>query len=253
MALSALDQLLWAANFSCFVALLCVLIYRQRWKEIPVFTTLIAYDVAKTIALFLAFRTGSRHLYAAIYWSAAYLDFCLQLGVVIEMARIVLRPTGTWVQDAKKQFVFWGSAGAAVAAVLAWAVSPPSARALERWEMRGNLFTVLVICELVTVITITSNKLGLGWRSHVMALGQGLAAWSVVAVAVEVLHSYLGKVRAFLPLEHVLMVASLGTLGYWMVRLWQEEPVRQPISSDLQAYILALHRRVRYDVRRITN
>jgi len=253
MALSTLDELLWAAIFIGCVALLGVLLYRQRWREIPVFTTFIAYEVAKNIGLFLALRTGSRHLYAAIYWPAAFLDFCLQLAVVIEIARIVLRPTGTWVQDAKKQFVFWGSAGAAVAAALAWAVSPPTTPALERWEMRGNLFTALVICELVTVITITSNKLGLGWRSHVMALGQGLTAWSVVAVVVDVLHSYLGKVRAFLLLEHVLTFVSVGTLAYWIIRLGQEEPARQPISSDLQAYILALDRRVRYDVKRITN
>jgi len=234
MALSALARLLWAASFSGCVALLFVLLYRQRWKEIPVFTTFIAYEVAANIALFLAFRTGSRHLYAAIYWPAAFLDFCLQLAVVVEMARIVLRPTGTWVLDAKQQFVFWGSAGAAVAAVLSWAVSPPTATALERWEMRGNLFTSLVTCELITVITITSNKLRIAWRSHVMALGRGLTAWSVVAVAVNVLHSYFGKVRAFLPLEHVCMLVCVGTLGYWVVRLWQEEPMWQPIP-DMRA------------------
>ena len=32
---------------------------------------------------------------------------------------------------------------------------------------------------------MTSNNTGLGWRNHVMAIGEGLLAWSTVAVTLH--------------------------------------------------------------------
>ena len=252
MRLSVLDNVLWAAGFLGSVALLCVLVYRRRFKTIPAFTALIAFEVAETIVLFGAYKFGSPHLYAAIFWITGCFDFCLQIWVAIEIARIVLRPTGTWIQDAKKQFTLWSLVGIVVAALLTWMVSPPVAHALERLELQGDVFTSLVICELFAVITLTSNKLGLGWRSHVMALGQGMTAWSACAVAMDIVHSYFRGTPVFMAAEHVETFVYIGTAVYWIVQLWCEEPSRRPISSDLQALIDELHRRVQYDLGRVT-
>jgi uncharacterized membrane protein len=124
---------------------------------------------------------------------------------------------------------------------------------LDLWEVRGNLFTSLVICELFVLMSITANRLGLGWRSHVMALGQGLTAWALIAVVIDALHSYLGTEQEFTTLEQIRMTVYVAALAFWMVQLWIDEPERQPISSDLQQYIVALHRRVKYDLERVDN
>ena len=253
MNLSTFADALWAAGFVGHVALFAVLMFRRRWREIPVFTAHIAFQAALTPVLFAIYRNGSPAWYARVYWSSALLDFAFQIGIVAEIARIVLRPTGTWVQDAKKRFIVSGLGAVLLAAALAWFVSPPSANVLDRWEVRGNLFTSLVICELFVLMSITANRLGLGWRSHVMALGQGLTAWSLIAVLIDALHSYLGTEREFTTLEHIRMTVYVAVLVFWMVQLWIDEPERQPISSDLQQYIVALHRRVKYDVGRVEN
>jgi hypothetical protein len=115
-------------------------------------------------------------------------------------------------------------------------------------EVRGNLFTSLVVCELIVVVTRTSKSLGLGWRNHVMALGNGWTAWAVVAILVDGLHSYFGAERYFRELEHVRMFAYLAALAYWIVQFWLEEPARQPISPQLRAYILDLHQKIKNDL-----
>ncbi len=145
-----------------------------------------------------------------IYWAYALIDFALQLGMIWEIARIVLRPTGTWVRDARKQFILWGAAGILLAAALPWLVSPPAATLLDRLVVRGNLFTSLVICELIAVVTRTSKSLGLGWRNHVMALGNGWTAWAVVAILVDGLHSFFGAEHYFRELEHAQNVRLPG-------------------------------------------
>jgi len=242
MNLSALDYVLWVANFLGEAVLFSILICRHRWREFPVFTTLIGFEAAVPAMQYLIFLHGYHVWYARIYWTYALLDFLLQLGVVWEIARIVLRPTGTWVRDAKKQFILWGAAGILLAAALPFLVTPPAASLLHRLEVRGNLFTALVVCELIAVVTRTSKSLGLGWRNHVMALGNGWTAWAVVAILVDGLHSY------FRELEHVLMFVYLAALGYWSVQFWLEEPARQPISPQLRAYILDLHQKIKNDL-----
>jgi hypothetical protein len=138
--------------------------------------------------------------------------------------------------------------GVLIAAALPFLVTPPAATLLHRLEVRGDLFTSLVICELIAVVTRTSRSLGLGWRNHVMALGNGWTAWAVAAILVDGLHSYFGAERYFSELEHARMIVYLAVLGYWAVQFWQEEPARQPISPQLSAYIQDLHRRIKKDL-----
>ena len=110
MNLSAQDEALWAAGLVGNAVLFAALILRQRWRGFPVFSVLIGFYVARTVLLFAMYRYSSAIWYARVYWFAASMDFGLQLGVVWEVARIVMRPTGTWVQDARKQFFLWGGA-----------------------------------------------------------------------------------------------------------------------------------------------
>jgi hypothetical protein len=248
MNLSVLDDALWVANFLGNAILFSILIYRRRCREFPVFTALNGYEATVPALLYNIYLHGSHVWYARIYWTYALLDFILQLGVIWEIAHIVLRPTGTWVRDARKQFILWGAAGILLAAALPWLVSPPAATLLHRLEVRGNLFTSLVVCELIAVVTRTSKSLGLGWRNHVMALGNGWTAWAVVAILVDGLHSYFGAELYFRELEHVRMFTYLAVLCYWSVQFWLEEPARQPISPQLRAYIEVLHQRIKNDL-----
>jgi hypothetical protein len=241
-------MLLWVAVSFGQAALLAILIVRRRGKDFPVFTSLMGYYVAQSLLLYLIYRQGEGIWYVRVYWTTAVLDFALQLGVIWEIARIVMRPTGTWVRDAKKQFILWGAAGILFAAALPFLITPPAASLLHRLEVRGNLFTSLVVCELIAVVTRTSKSLGLGWRNHVMALGNGWTVWAVVAILVDGLHSFFGAELYFRELEHVRMFAYLAVLGYWMVQFWLEEPARQPISPQLRAYIQALHQRIKNDL-----
>ncbi len=248
MNLSALDWMFLVATSLGNAALFAILLLRGRWKGFPVFTLLTGFETVLNPVGYTILRYGSARLYTEFYYIAVLIEFILQLGVIREIALIVMRPTGSWVQDARKQFILWGAAGILLAAALPWLVSPPGATLLDRLEVRGNLFTSLVVCELIAVVTRTSKSLGLGWRNHVMALGNGWTAWAVIAILVDGLHSYFGADRYFVVLEHVRMFAYLAALGYWMVQFWLEEPARQPISPELSNYIQALHRRIKLDL-----
>ena len=257
MHFTALDKLYWALGSSLDLTLLLVLLVRGRWREFPLLTSWIAFLMARAILLFLLYLDGSKYWYTVTYMTGVWVDFALQLGVVAEIARIVLRPTGTWIRDARGYFLAGGLAAVVVAVLLAWGVTPPApapvpAAGLRRvWEIRANLFTSLVICELFVVMSVTANRLGLGWRSHVMAVGQTLTAWSGLMVIKTALESFFGTRLFYGQLEQIRQVIYPAAACWLIVQLWRDEPERKPISADLHEYIVALHRRVEYDFRRL--
>jgi hypothetical protein len=99
-------------------------------------------------------------------------------------------------------------------------------------------------------MSLTANRLGLGWRNHVMAVGQTLTAWSAIMVIKTAFESFFGTQYLYTQLEQVRYLTNTAAYCWLLVQLWRQEPERQPISSDLQQYILALHRRVAYDLQR---
>lgn len=251
MKFSGIENLIWALSFGGVAALLVVVLVRGRWRQFPVFTTLLAFDTARSILLFVLYRHGAMGWYARVYWPLLWPDFLLQIGIVLELARIVLRPTGTWVRDSRAQFAAAAAAGMLLALALAWLVSPPMHTSLAAFRVRGNLFTSLVICELFVAMSLTANRLGLGWRSHVMAIGQGLTAWSLITVMTTALQSYWGASRLFRELDQIRAFSFIGATVWMIVELWIPEPERQSLAPELKRYILALHDRVNYDLRRL--
>lgn len=251
MNLTILDNVLWATGFLGHVALFSILVLRGRWRTFPIFTTIVAYHAMVTIVLFSTFRLGLDNVYRVLYWAAAVGSFVFQLALIYEIARVVLRPTGTWVQDARRSFLLWSGLGVLVAFGAAWAVRPAASSSLSTLEVRGILFNSLLTCEVFLAMSAAANRLGLPWRSHVMALGQGLTAWSLVALIIDAAHIALGWSRDFAVLDHIRMLVYLGALGFWIVAFWLPEKKRAPISPDMREYLVALHSRVQYDLDRL--
>ncbi len=248
MNLSLMAIVLWAAGFVLNAALLSVLLYRRRYKTVPWFTLWIASGCVYTIALFLGYRFSSHHVYAIIYWSSDFVDLLLQVAVVSEIARIVLRRSGRWVEGARARIAVVGAVAPLAAFGIAVAMKPAAETALDAWEARASIFSTILICLLFTGVMAASQQLGLGWRSHIMREGYGLTVWALVAFATDTLHAYWRTMGHFTALEHIRMVAYLGSLVYWAVVFWlpEKEPTGAPITGDEIKRLKALASRLEY-------
>ena len=248
MSTTTLQNMLWAAGFLGHAALLAVLFGRSRWRVFPIFTSMIAYQIGVSLALFLISRYGSHHAYFLGYWILALGDYGFQVALVFEIARHVFRSTGTWVRAAGKDVLIWSTTGTLVAAGLCFALSPPAVKGLDLWEFRATLFTSLLTCELFVSVSSAANRLGLRWRSHVMTLGAGLAAWAVIAVVGDVAHFANGWRKDFFIFDQIRMYVYLGVLFFWVVSFWQSEEEQAQAPPELDEFILGLHRQVRRDL-----
>jgi hypothetical protein len=250
MSFSLIQNALWAAGGVANAVLALVLIFKKRWREFTVFTTWIAFLTAEMVLLYFVYRTGSARQYAKVYWFCQIVDFLLQIGVVVEMARIVLRPTGTWIQDARRRFLFFGILGTLVAAGVALILHPAAPTSLDAWEIRANLFAGMMVCEFFMAMMAAANHLGLQWGDHVMGLGRGLVIWATIAVLVDALHNLLGRYVWFNTLDNMRGVFWIAAVIYWTVIFWRPQKPRLPLSGDMQKYLVDLHAHVKYDLSR---
>jgi hypothetical protein len=253
MRLSWLDNVLWAASIVGNLALFIVLLTRKRWHSYPIFTALIGYYFLEGILLLFVSHYFAPH-YAQIYWFSFCIDISLQIALIVEIARNVLRPTGTWVRDARMSFIIFGLLGAIIALGLSYAINPHVPKSIGAWGQRTFLFTSLLFCELFLAIMFSSRNLGLEWRNHVMGLGQGLTAWALISAGVDAAHSYLSEtyISDFRGLEHVRSLAYVGAVVYWIAIFWVNEPERRPLSPEMQKYLVALHSKVQYDATQVS-
>jgi hypothetical protein len=254
MKVSLLDNALWAASFTSTLILFAVLLFRKRWQQFPVFTTLIGYYVLENIVGFLVLRYDPL-LYPKVYWIIFAIDFLLQVALIVEVARVVFQPTGTWVHDERTGFAIAGIVGALIAAGLTFAVHPSVPKTIDAWGIRAYLFTSLIFCELFLVAMFAAQKVGLVSKNHVMRLGQGLTAWALVSAMVDVAHSYYGTTHLhdFNTLEHVRTAAYIGAVLYWTVSFWLAEPERRELPEEMQKYLVALHAKVQYDATQVSS
>jgi len=53
-------------------------------------------------------------------------------------------------------------------------------------------------------------------------------------------------------LDHIRMFCYLGAILFWMVSFWLPERQRAPLSPDMSEFLVDLHRRVQYDLERLS-
>jgi hypothetical protein len=138
-----------------------------------------------------------------------------------------------------------------IAFAIVWWIHPTSRTQAGLWEIRGDLFTSLMVSGTFTLVLLMSQKLGFHWRSHVMSIGYGLMVWAVVTLVIGLLHGYLGRSGHYLAIEHARMAVYLSILCYWIVALWRNEPERGVPPPEIHEAILQVADRVSYDLAKV--
>ena len=134
MKFSLLATVIWAAGFVLNAALLLVLLCKRRYRAVPWFSGWIGFGCLYTITLFIAYRIGSKHLYAVLYWSGAFIDLLFQVAVVLEIARNVLQRSGRWVEGARLRLILMGAIAPVVGLGMAWFMTQPRRQGSKPWK-----------------------------------------------------------------------------------------------------------------------
>jgi hypothetical protein len=257
MNFKTLDLFFWAAGLLGHFILLVVLFLRGNAKTFPLFTGLIASNIAQTVALYTVHRFGTDSDYFRGYWTFAIFEVVLQLGVLYEIASIVFRPLGVWAPDVRRKLCLLVSVSFIIAGGLAWLASPPTERFAQSLFVKGSLFAAVLLSALFVVVTSVSTRVGLPWRSHVLQLAQGLGIYSIATFIVEAADTYFGlpthadDYRIFRFVQHCRIAIYLCCLSYWIVSFYRKEVPRHSITSEMRNRLFHLQSAAAYHASRI--
>ncbi len=252
MILGAIDKTLFLSGPALDTALCITMFARKRIRSFPAVFVLVLLDLISGAVLYLVDPAGVSRTYVRVYVTFDSLSFALQVCILFELARAVLRPAGMWARGAVKPLALAGGVGTVLALVTALLLEPSGIHGPESIQLRAEMFTSLLACELVIAMMLSAKEVGLPWRSHAMAVGQGLMFWSLVAATVEGFSAYMGPHNPYYrTLYYVRSLNYLVMVTYWTVSLWHKEPERLPISPALRKYVVALHERVQYDLGKV--
>jgi hypothetical protein len=252
MQLTGLDLPFWAAGFVAHSILLFVLWVRKRAIAFPVFTGLIALNVARTISLYFVQITGTKVDYFYTYWSLAIVDVAFQLGVIYEVSSRIFRSNGNWAIDARGGLVTWICGSLLVAGALTWIPTPPTNLWMQVVFIKGSFFSAALLSELFVGMILLSATAGIPWTTHVARISGGLGFYSVVTVLVSTGNTYFGLKSGSHPyneLERARMTVYLGCVVYWIIVSWLDAPPMCRLTESMRQQILVAQGRATEDLK----
>jgi hypothetical protein len=253
MHLTDSDLALWAAGFVGHLLLLVVLLVRRRVASFPLFTTLIATNLFRTVTLYFVFRHEAFATYFYTFWSLGVLDAGLQLSVVYEMFSHIFRPSGHWSSDVKRSIVWLACGSVAIAFGLTLLASPPTNLWIEALVIKGSFLSSVLMSGLFVGMLSLSVMVGLPLKTHVARISAGLGVYSMTDVIVEAGHSYFAEghgILSYSTLSHVRISLYSCCLLYWIIMLWRDAPPMRELPDGLKQQLFSLQNTLEYDLRK---
>jgi hypothetical protein len=251
MNLSELDLLFWAMSFIGNVALLLVLLLRDRFRNLPIFTALVALNVTRTVVLFLIRWHNAKSAYFYTFWSLAVVDVGLQFGIVYELSSAVFRPVGEWAPDIRKRFPIWVSGGIIFTSLLTSIPKPSSRFWLQELILKASFFSAALMSELFVGMVIVSAIAGLSWSSHVAKVAKGFALYSIATLVLETANTYFGlggTGHLYDDLSRIRIAIYLCCVTYWIIGLWRDAPPARMMPDHIRQQASAINQMVKIRV-----
>jgi hypothetical protein len=247
MTLNSVDKLYWAVGYAGQIFLLAILLYRRLTKSFPLFTSLIAFNFARTTILVCVESFASGGWYFYTYWTLFGVDIALQFLVMYEIAGVVFRPLGYWAPDIKKRAVPWIVVSIILASLLTLLPKPDVEVWYQTLMLKASFLASVVECELFVGIAVLSWEGGFPWKSYVARIALGFAMFAFPDMVVEIATTRFGLKDSdviYQHLIHVRMAAYLVSLLFWNVALWRKEPVSREMSIHMSGQLDAINQSV---------
>jgi len=235
-----LDNTLWIAGMVAEAAVIGLLFYRRAWRTFPVFCAYLAWGLASDLGNY-AIRRFSPSSFTTTYLLGLVLDSALQFGVLVELAWSVLRPMRASLPRIALLVV--GVLIVAVGAAI-WPFSgihnlarlPPQWRTLVHVQQTASLLRILFFLALAGC----SQLLSIGWRDRELQVATGLGFYSLVSLAVEILHSHQGMGQQYRYLNQLVVASYVCSLLYWVFSFATKEAERREFTPQMQGFLLAV-------------
>lgn len=221
--------------------MIVLLIKVRAFRILPAFFLYMCWSLFSDAALFvlksLPFAT-----YFRIYEVQMVIDATMVFAVLVELAWSVLRPLrsslpkrswiGIALLIALAGLVVWPVAGLTVPAHVS-----ASGQIFFRLQQTFAILRVVIFFAMAGF----SQLIGIGWRNRELQVATGLGFYSILSLAVTVLHTHQATGTQYYHWLDVMGAAGyLGALTYWVWAFATKEAERQNFSPQMANFLLLI-------------
>lgn len=243
-------------------AWLCIVIFRKGLARLyPIFFLYLLLNLAEDPISQLLNPGGEA--YRQYYCIVTILDYILQLLILFEIGRNVLRP-------ARRSIPFPVAPVATVAILLCAIVAASFSRPV---QVVGTEHLVRISLQIAFVLAILkillfaalagfAQVLGIGWKNHVLQLATGLAFYAGVSLLVQISSSHVPTGNRDIYVAHLSRLMQIQsaaynlTLIFWIWAFSRNEAPRKDFTPQMQEVLVTIAesaKRTRLSVTRSTD
>ena len=245
MHLWTVDNVSIAAGLVLQAALAFVLIQRSLARLYPIFLLYLLLNLVED-PLGWALQ-GSETIYLRYYFVVTILDYILQLLILFEIGRNVIRPS--------KRSIPFPVAPVAIVGVLLCALIAasfsPQVQLIGLGHTREILIRVsllLAILKILLFVTLAvfAQVLGIGWKSHVLQLASGFAFYGAVSLMVQLSSTRVAGSDNTSYVIHLTRLAQIQsaaynfTLIFWIWAFSRNEAQRKDFTPQMQEVLVTI-------------
>ena len=234
------DGVLGAVTLVAEAAIAYLMIKKGSRRDYPLLLTYVFFNLAIDPLAWLLQSTG---IYLKFYFTGQVLDYLLQLLIILEIGRNVLRPS-----KRSLPFRLWPivTAGILVCAIVAATFSPST-------QSSGNAAVLLRVTLGLAILKLLlfaamagfAQFLGIGWKSRVLQLASALAFYGAVSLLVQLSSSHLPSTSPTYS-AHLVRLAQIQSVAYnlmlifWVWAFSRNEAPRKDFTPQMQEVLVTI-------------
>jgi hypothetical protein len=222
--------------------LILVLIRNRVFRTLPAFSLFVCWSFLSDV-LFFSLQSLPAATYFKLYEVQMVIDAAMLFAVMVELAWSVLRP----IRASLPKHAWIGIVVfVALVGALLWPIAgftlpvnqlAPTGLVFFRLQQTFAIMRVVVFLAMAGL----SQLLSIGWRNRELQVATGLGFYSIVSLAVSILHTHQSAgTQQYHWLDQAITASYLVALAYWVFSFATKEAERRAFTPQMQTFLLAV-------------
>jgi hypothetical protein len=236
-----LDTIFLLGGVVAEAGLIALLVGKRVFRGFPVFCSYMVWSLFVDLLVYIL-RALSPANYFWVYVPEMIVDSMFQFAVLVELEWSVLRPVRTLLprRSILVLALLITLLGALIWPFSGWILPADLGTGGRFYVHMQQTFAILRVA-IFLLLAGFSQMLSIGWKNRELQIATGLGFYSLVSLAVAMVHAHQAMdAPQYAYLDQVVTASYLCSLLYWVLSFAQQEAERREFTPQMQTFLLAV-------------